>query len=141
MACDERGGLAETTGRRHDHFLIGGPGHRAGSSGHRQQPVGVVFTPAAPQPIVPVLAEASAPQATDQTLGDHLIKALPVLLRDEDPDKHGTTHTADGVTEEKLFRRVNILSSLLREALDGDTQANGGGGTAMRKPAIITPDY
>ncbi len=51
------------------------------------------------------------------------------------------TNMADGVTEEKLFRRVNILSSLLREALDGDTQANGGGGTAMRKPAIITPDY
>lgn len=53
-----------------------------------------------------MLAEASAPQPTDQTLRDHLIKALPVLLRDEDPDKHDT-YTADGVTEEKLFRRVN----------------------------------
>lgn len=69
-----------------------------------------------------MLTEASTPQPTDQTLRDHLIKALPVLLRDEDPDKHGT-HTADGVTEEKMFRRANTLPCLLRHTLDRDTQA------------------
>lgn len=89
-----------------------------------------------------MLAEASAPQATDQTLGDHLIKALPVLLRNEDPDKHGT-HTADGVTEEKLLRRVceHTLKPAERNTAWRHTQANERGGTAMRKSAIITPDY
>lgn len=90
MSRDQRGGLAQAAGGGHSHFFIGGPGHGAGSGGHREQTLGVVLAPATAEAVVPVVAETSAPQTTDEALRDHLIKTLPVLLRDEDPDKHDT---------------------------------------------------
>lgn len=60
-------------------------GHGAGAGGH-EEPLLVVLAPAAPQAVAVLLALGAA-QLADQALRHHLVKALPVLLGDENPGR------------------------------------------------------
>lgn len=51
--------------------------------------IGVVLAPTAPDPALRLADALAAAQSVDHVLGDGLVKALPVLLRDEDSGKHG----------------------------------------------------
>lgn len=51
--------------------------------------VRVVLAAAAPHPPLRLADALAAAQAVDHILGHGLVEALPVLLGDEDPGKHG----------------------------------------------------
>ena len=86
MPSDERGGLPHAAGG-HDSFLGVCARHRAGTRGH-QQALRVVFAAAAAKAVAAGVAEAPPLDAAHQTLGHHVVEALPVLLGNEDPGEH-----------------------------------------------------
>lgn len=53
----------------------------------------MILTPAAAKAVTARVTEAPPLEPAHQALGDHLVKALPMLLGNEDPDKHnGSRH-------------------------------------------------
>lgn len=62
--------------------------HRAGPFGP-VVPLGVVLAPTAPDPALRLTDALAATEPVDHVLGDGLVKALPVLLGNEDSGKHG----------------------------------------------------
>ena len=86
MPGDEGGGLPHAAGG-HDSLLGVCAGHRAGTRGH-QQALRVVFATAAAKAVAAGVAEAPSLDAAHQTLGHHVVEALPVLLGNEDPGEH-----------------------------------------------------
>ena len=51
--------------------------------------LGVILAPAATDPALRLADALTAAEPVDHVLGDSLIEALPVLLRNEDSGKHG----------------------------------------------------
>ncbi len=67
----------------------------AGISGHRTGPfralrtLMVVLTSASAEPVLGITQALATAHAVDETLRNGLVKALPMLLGNEDPGKHG----------------------------------------------------
>lgn len=87
VASYERRGLSHASGGWADTFLCVGAWNRAGTGGN-QKALRVVLTPAAAKVATARVTEAPPLEPAHQALGNHFVKTLPMLLGNEDPDKH-----------------------------------------------------
>lgn len=110
MSCDEGGGLPQASRWRDDAGLSGGPGHGAGAGGDLQA-LGNALAAAPPQPVPAQIAQAlPLTDPAHQALRHHLVKALPVLPRDEDPGEH---HTTTRGRQRRRGKRIPLNSAVL----------------------------
>lgn len=73
----------------------------AGISGHRTGPfralrtLMVVLTSASAEPVLGLTQALATAHAVEETLRNGLVKALPMLLGNEDPSKHGRSKATE----------------------------------------------
>lgn len=87
VASYEWSGLSHSAGRGDHTFFCVGAWYWAGTCGN-QKAFRMILTPTSAKAVTARVTEAAPLKSAHKALRNHLVKTLPVLLGNEDPDKH-----------------------------------------------------